>query len=76
MVYIVWFLSVVASFGLGYLFQDLTKKIEAVQIAIKEKVDKKPEQDAPQSQLIDVLDPVQTAMYEHEKEMKRLNPDG
>lgn len=74
MLYLVWAISIVASFYLGYKFGDLTKKVEAVQEILKEKIDKPKEE--PNSQLIDVLDPVQSARYEHEQMLKKMNPDG
>ena len=75
MLYIAWFLSVVMSFYAGYKLRDLTKKIEVLQEVVKEKIDKPKEPEEPKSQVIDPLDPVQTAMYEHELLMKRLNPN-
>lgn len=42
---------------------------------IKSKVDKKPEPEEPKSTVIDPLDPIQEAIYEHNKMMERLNPD-
>lgn len=72
MLYILWFLSVVAVFLLGYKLGDITKHIKTVEEAVKQKVDRPAE--VPASEVIDPYDEVQTAMYEHDKLMERLNP--
>lgn len=74
MIYLVWLLSLVAAFGLGYKLRDITSKIEVVQTLLKEKVDKQPDEPEPISNLIDPTDEVQTAIYEHDQLMKKLNP--
>lgn len=73
MIYLVWLLSLAAAFGLGSKLHDITSKIEAVQTLLKEKVDKQPDEPEPVSEVIDPLDEVQTAMYEHHKMMEKLN---
>jgi len=73
MTYLIWLLSLLASFTLGYKLGDLTKQIKSLQQAVKEKVDK-PVKEEPVSEIIDPYDPVQTALYEREKMMARLNP--
>lgn len=73
MIYLVWIISLIATFYLGYRFGELEKKVKQVQQVLKQKIDKPPEE--PQSEIIDPLDEVQTAMYEHRKMMEKLNPD-
>lgn len=74
MIYIAWIISLVVTFYLGYKFGELEKKVKKIQETVKQKIDK-PKQEEPQSEIIDPLDEVQTAMYEHKQLMKRLNPD-
>lgn len=77
MIYLIWFLSLLAAFFLGYKFGDLTKKVKAVEQAVKQKLDKKPAkiQQEPVSSIIDPLDEIQTAIYERNKMMEKLNPN-
>lgn len=70
--YFVWAFSLVLAFLLGYRFRDFQKRIEVVEQAVKQKIDK-PKEVEPPSLLIDPLDEVQTAIYEAEKMQKRLN---
>lgn len=72
MLYVAWMLSVIVSFYLGYHFRILTQKIELIEEAVKTKVDKKVETETV-SEVIDPLDPVQNAIYEHNKMMEELN---
>lgn len=74
MIYLIWLLSLIVVFWLGYKLRDIVSKIEVVQEVLKEKVDKKPEEPEPVSNLIDPTDEVQTAIYEHDKMMEKLNP--
>lgn len=72
-----WLISLVITTLLGYYSHALKEKVELLEEALKAKVDKKPsEPEQPRSEIIDPLDEVQTAIYEHKKMMKRLNPDG
>jgi len=68
-------LCIPLSFWLGYKLRDLTNKVQDLQEVIKEKIDKPKEVEEPKSEVIDPLDEVQTAIYEHNKMMERLNPD-
>ena len=70
-----WVISCIASFYLGHYLKGLAKKIAVVEEAVKMKIDKPPVVEDPPSTLIDPLDPVQEAIYEHEQLMKRMNPD-
>lgn len=74
MLYIAWILSVMAGFMLGYYFRKLTVKIEELEEVVKAKVDKPEVIEDPPSTLIDPLDPVKEAMWEHDQLMKKLNP--
>lgn len=74
MTYLTWLLSLIAAFYLGYNFRGLAKKVEVLEEAVKAKIDKPPIVEEPESLLIDPTDEVQTAIYEHNKEMERLNP--
>lgn len=70
-----WLVSLIASFYLGKYLRKLEKKIEVLEKKIETKVSKKSEVAEPSSEVIDILDPVKEAMYEHDQLMKRLNPD-
>ena len=72
MLYIAWGISVIVAFALGYYIRKVTDRIESLEAQLKQKVDK-PEKEAP-SQLVDPYDEVQTAIYERDKLMKKLNP--
>lgn len=74
MVYLIWLATLVISFYAGYRLRDLTRKIEAVQEVLKEKVDRKPVETEPQSTLIDLDDPIKEAQYARDQLMKKLNP--
>lgn len=76
MLYIIpaWLGSLVAVYMLGYHMRGLTKRIDQLEEVIKSKVDKKPLPEEPQSMVIDPLDPVQEAQWEHQQMMKKLNP--
>lgn len=65
---------VIVAFVLGYRFQSLQKRVEVVEEAIKQKIDKpiEAEEESPSS-IIDPYDSVQTAIYEANKERERLN---
>lgn len=74
MVYLIWLATLVISFYAGYRLRDLTRKIEAVQEVLKDKVDRKPVETEPQSILIDLDDPIKEAQYVRDQLMKKLNP--
>lgn len=69
-----WLLSLVVAALVGYHFKRVEKKVEQLEAAVKLKVDK-PVVEEPKSMVIDPDDEIQTALYEHEQMMKRLNPD-
>lgn len=73
MIYIAWVISLVAVFLLGYHFRGLTKKIEHLETQVKKKVSKPKEE--PESELIDLTDPVAEARYQQKKLMEDLNKD-
>lgn len=73
MIYLAWLVTLGISFYLGYKLREITSKIEAVERALKEKVDRKPEPKESQSNLIDLTDPVAEAKYQHDKMMRELN---
>lgn len=68
-----WVLSLIAVFLLGYYLRGLKKKLADIEEVLKSKVDKKPEVEEPVSEIIDPLDPVQQAIYEHKVMMDKLN---
>lgn len=70
---ILWALSILCAFGLGYFFRYLTTKIKVLEEQVREKIDK-PKEEAT-STLVDPLDPVQEALYRQKKIMQGLNPD-
>lgn len=70
-----WAISLVAVYFFGYYMRGLVKKIEHLEEVVKSKVDKKPLPEEPKSIVIDVDDPVQNALWEHEQLQRRLNPD-
>lgn len=72
MLYLLWFLSLIAIFWLGYKLGDITKKVKSVEQVVKQKM-AKPVEEEPTSEVIDPLDPVQEAIYEHKKMMEKLN---
>ncbi len=63
------------TFLLGYHLQTVNHRLRKLEKVVRLKVDKKPEPMEPKSTLIDVDDPIQTAIYEHQKELKRMNPE-
>lgn len=73
MIYLAWLLSLLAAFTLGYKIGDLTKQVKTLQQAVKAKADK-PAKKEPVSEVIDPYDEVQTAIYERNKMMEKLNP--
>jgi len=68
---LLWALSVVAAFGLGYYFHSLNEKIHRLEQEVRQKIDKPPEE--PSSEIIDPFDEVQQAQYELKKRMQDLN---
>ena len=68
-------LSSIATFFLGYHFRGLTKKVEHLEEVVKTKVDRKPEPEGPKSEVLDPLDQIQEAQYQHKLMMQRLNPE-
>lgn len=75
MIYLLWLLSLLIAFALGYKLGDITKKLRAIKELLKEKADKvQPEPEKPVSEVIDPYDEIQTAIYERDKLIKKLNP--
>lgn len=72
MLYFVWFLSLIGAFYFGYQCKRIIEKVDDLEKVVKKKIDK-PEEETPQSEIIDLLDPVAEAQYEHSKMMERLN---
>lgn len=68
-----WFVSLLATFFLGYYLRGLSKKLAELEQAITMKVDKKPVVEEPKSTLLDPTDEVQEAMYQHQQMLKKLN---
>lgn len=66
-------LTAVACFLLGYYFRDTRQRVKQIEEVLEQKIDKPKEPEEPQSIVIDPLDPVQTAIYEQQQMMKRLN---
>lgn len=75
MIYVAWILSLTVPFIFGYHFRDLRDKVDLLLETARSRTKKSALREEPKSELIDPADPVQTAIYEHEKLMKRLNPD-
>lgn len=69
-----WTLTAIAMFLLGYHYRTIVDAVRALPKAIDSKVDKEPVTEEPKSELIDPTDEVQTAKYEHDQLMKKLNP--
>jgi len=69
----VWAISLIGAFSLGYFVRGIMKKLAELEQAVHNKVDI-PVEEEPKSMLIDPLDPIQEAIYEREKLMKKLNP--
>jgi hypothetical protein len=70
-------LACIATFFLGYHFRGLTKKVEHLEEVIQTKVSKPVVVlEGPQSDVLDPLDEIQEAQYQHRKMMERLNPNG
>lgn len=74
MIYLIWIISLIAIFFLGYHFKGIANRVEVLETAVKLKIDKPKQSEEPKSEVIDPLDPVQTARYEQDKLMKKLNP--
>lgn len=66
-------IACIATFFLGFHFRDLTKKVEHLEGVIQSKVSRRVEPEEPRSEVIDPMDEVQTAMWEHKKMMEKLN---
>jgi hypothetical protein len=74
MIYIAWVLSLAIAFTGGYYSKVVVKRVEVLEETVKSKIDK-PVIEEPKSQVIDPYDEVQTAIYERDKLMKKLNPN-
>lgn len=69
-------ISCIATFLLGYYLRGLKKKIEQVEKAVQTKITKKePIIQEPKSEVLDPLDEVQTAIYERDQMLKKMNPE-
>lgn len=71
MLYIIWLISLVMVFFVGYHFRTIDNKIEILEEEVKKKIDRPEEK--PESLVVDVLDPIQEAQFELEQNQKRLN---
>lgn len=71
--YFVWAFSLVLAFLFGYRFKQFSERLDIVEEVIKQKIDKPKEVEESPSQLIDPYDVVAEAIYEAEKERKRLD---
>jgi hypothetical protein len=74
---LIWLVSVAVSFCLGYLLRtivDRLKKLEKALMAHLEKRTIKPVEE-PKSSFIDMEDPAQRIKWEHEENLRRLNPE-
>lgn len=74
MLYLIWFLSLVTTYFVGYRQGEITKKIKTIEESVKQKINKPPEEE-PKSDFIDPTDEVAEAIYEHEQMMKKMNPN-
>ncbi len=75
MAILAWVLSIMGAFYLGYMLSSIRQKLDDMKMVFQEQAEKKkPIEVEPPSSLIDVLDPIQTARYEHEKMMREMNP--
>lgn len=70
-------LGIIAAFLSGYKYRDLKDTILSLQIALDKKQDIKPKEfkSNTSNSIIDPFDVVQRAKFEHDEEMRRLNPD-
>lgn len=64
----------IIAYYLGYYSRNIEKHIEYLEEVVKSKIDKEPVIEEPKSEIIDPDDPIQTAIYERDKIMKKLNP--
>lgn len=70
-----WVVSCIAVFLVGYHYRGIVKKVESLEAEVKLKIDRPVVEPEVESELIDPLDEVQTAIYERDQLMKRLNPN-
>lgn len=70
-----WVVSCIATFFFGFHYRGIVKKVESLEAEVKLKIDKPVIEPEAGSQLIDPLDPVAEAIWEHEQLQKRLNPN-
>lgn len=68
-------LTCIATFLLGYHFRGLSKKFEYLEQVVQTKVSKKLEPEEPKSEVLDPMDEIQEAQYQHRLMMERLNPE-
>lgn len=75
MIYLAWVVSLVAVFWLGYKLNKLTFHVKKLAEKIEKKRDKPEPVQTVSDVVIDPLDPIQAAKFEHTQMMKKLNPD-
>lgn len=73
MIELAWIVSVCLSLYIGYLYRDIRDKVNSFKISLEKKVEKTPTEET-KSSVIDALDPIQQAKFEHARLMKRMNP--
>lgn len=68
-------LAMITGLFIGYNIERLKHSVKLVQKALKEEVVKKKPVEETKSTIVDPLDIVAQAQYEHEQKVKQLNPD-
>lgn len=69
-----WVVSLAVAFYCGYHYRSLVNAVEFLVEAVNKLPHKEVEQESPSS-VIDPDDPIAMAKFEHERAMKRLNPE-
>lgn len=70
-----WMITVAGAYFLGYYLHRMKQRIEILEETVKMKIDKKPVVKEPESSLLDPLDEIEEAKWQHAQLMKKLNPD-
>lgn len=68
-----WVASLIVVFILGYEWRSMKNTIAVLEQEVKNKMDKPAPEPEPESTVIDPLDPIQNAIYEHNVMMEKLN---
>lgn len=69
-----WLATVVMGFFVGFYLQKLRQAVDAVNGKLKELFTDEPATIEETSTLIDMDDPAERAAWEHEQQMRKLNP--